>query len=86
MQLTIEEYFTTEGGLEQFLEFDCEYHSGSDDHFCNGHGNWLPGDEPYCKIREVRFNGKVVEGAVKTFLLSEYSRSVIEKVFKQVAA
>lgn len=62
------------------LEFLCEYTPGTDDHFCNGHGNWLPGDAPECKIVSVRVNEAAPNKEVREFLCSLFQDEVKAEV------
>lgn len=57
MTVETELFFTTECGLDMRLDFVCEYTPGTPDYFCNGHGNWLPGDAPECEIVSISCDG-----------------------------
>lgn len=84
MTLTIEKYFTTESGDEMFLEFDCKVTPGTADHFCNGHGNWLPGDDAKCEVTEIRWDGAKVPAVVHNFILGIFVNDVVTEAFKQI--
>lgn len=86
MKTTVEKFFTTEDGSALLVEFDCDVTAATLDYFCNGHGNWLPGDAAECKITEVRVDGVVVVGEIQKFILGKYSFDVINRALKQAEA
>lgn len=84
MTTTIEEYFTSESGLEIYFEFDCDVTLGTENHYSNHYGNWLPGDSTEVKITAIRRNGKELFCHVFDFFYAEYGELVKEKALKEM--
>lgn len=82
MFIPVEKYYTSETGEDLLLEFDCDVKPGTEEHFCNGHGNWLPGDLPEVKITAIRFDGKELSGSVFDFFFDKYVDLVKQEALK----
>lgn len=64
------------------IQFDVEYSPKTSDYFCNGHGNWLPGDDELLEILECRLDGKPVNGALAEALDDLFYDEILQECRK----
>jgi len=84
MNHTIDRTLTDENGFEMWLRFECSYRAGTPDYFCNGHGNYLPGDSPEYKIMDVLLNGKKLDGQSRDVFLSLYENEILKQLTREI--
>jgi hypothetical protein len=64
------------------LEFTGRYTPATPEHFCNGHGNWLPGDAAEFDVEETRLGGMLVTGRIEAILIEEFYNEILEECLK----
>ena len=64
------------------IEFTGNYTPATEDYFCNGHGNWLPGDVAEFDVQETRLGGLVLIGRIEELLIEEFYNEILQECLK----
>ena len=64
------------------LEFEVNYSPATPDYFCNGHGNWLPGDRTEMEVLGLSIEGVSVD--TQSLLFKTMSETFFNEILEEI--